>query len=93
MLGRPAGKDAHELETLEPSSASSPWNVIFTRLRFSSQAARTLVVAICHLDMPFGQIERPCHLDRLTFVVAPPESTSRAGKTPGAAEKSGERPP
>ena len=38
-------------------------------------------------------IERPCHVDRHTFVVAPPESTSRKGKTRRTAEKSGERPP
>ena len=45
-LGHPAGKNAHELETLEPSAASGPWPVIFVRLYFSVQAARRSVVAI-----------------------------------------------
>ena len=45
-LGRPAGQDANELETLEPSAVAGPWPAIFARLYFSIQAARRSVVAI-----------------------------------------------
>ena len=38
-------------------------------------------------------IRRPCHLGKLTFVLANPDATSRAEKTPRTAEKSDERPP
>ena len=43
---RPAGENAHELETLEPSAVSEPWPVIFNRLHFSILAVRKPVVAI-----------------------------------------------
>ena len=39
-----------------------------------------------------GLVGRPSHLGSLNFVSAIPESTSRAEKTPRAAEKSDERP-
>ena len=45
-LGRQAGKDTNELETLEPSAVSGPWPVIFARLYFSIQVARRSVVPI-----------------------------------------------
>ena len=45
-LGRQAGKDANELETLEPSAVSGPRPVIFARPHFFTQAARRRVAAI-----------------------------------------------
>ena len=45
-VGRPAGKRANELETLEPSAGSGPWPVVFARLYFFILAARRSVVAI-----------------------------------------------
>ena len=45
-LGRPVGKNAHELETLEPSAVSGSWHATFARLYFFIQAARRSVVAI-----------------------------------------------
>ena len=45
-LGRQAGKDANELETLEPSAVSGSRPVIFARPHFFAQAARRRVAAI-----------------------------------------------
>ena len=45
-LGRQAGKDTNELETLEPSAVSGPWPVIFARPHFFAQAASIRVAAI-----------------------------------------------
>ena len=45
-LGRPPGKNAHELEILEQSFVSGPRPAIFARLYFFIRAARRSVVAI-----------------------------------------------